>query len=178
MRKSTGKRLRFEILKRDGFRCKYCGVTSAASMLHVDHVVAVSDGGTNDPANLVTACIDCNGGKSNIDLSESALPECTPTDAMLEHVEQMRAYLDSVKEQDVLLGEMADYALEIMHREAGYVPAFFRGQLRSAIRQDGLDDVITAIYATAKARGVTSSDDRQRYFFGVLRNMRANRVGS
>lgn len=32
--------------------------------LHVDHVTPVALGGTDDPSNLVTACADCNGGKS------------------------------------------------------------------------------------------------------------------
>jgi 5-methylcytosine-specific restriction endonuclease McrA len=60
-------KLRFEVLKRDGFRCRYCGRSGAQGevKLHVDHVVPVSKGGTNDIDNLVTACEECNLGKSN-----------------------------------------------------------------------------------------------------------------
>lgn len=63
----TTKAQRFEILRRDGFRCRYCargrndlpvGVT-----LQVDHVVPQAKGGTNDPENLVAACSECNVGK-------------------------------------------------------------------------------------------------------------------
>lgn len=72
-RKPISKRLRFEIFKRDGFKCKYCGATNDASQLHVDHVIPVSRGGSNDPLNLVTACILCNSGKSDVPLS--SLPE-------------------------------------------------------------------------------------------------------
>ncbi len=68
-RKAISKRLRFEIFKRDGFRCKYCGATNEAAQLHVDHVIPVSAGGTNDQLNLVTACISCNSGKSDVPLS-------------------------------------------------------------------------------------------------------------
>lgn len=56
--------LRFMIMDRDGFRCVYCGCSGSDSALHVDHVTPVSKGGSDDPANLVTACEECNIGKS------------------------------------------------------------------------------------------------------------------
>jgi hypothetical protein len=59
------KALRFEILTRDGFRCRYCGATSATSQLHIDHVLPRSAGGDDSAANLVAACADCNHGKSD-----------------------------------------------------------------------------------------------------------------
>lgn len=58
-------RQRFEILKRDGYRCRYCGRSGRLVQLEVDHVVAVAEGGTDDDDNLVTACGDCNQGKSS-----------------------------------------------------------------------------------------------------------------
>lgn len=64
--------LRIRILERDGYRCIYCGSTPRQAYLHVDHVVPASHGGSNDPTNLVTACGDCNMGKSDRQL---ALPE-------------------------------------------------------------------------------------------------------
>ena len=57
-------RLRFAILERDGFRCRYCGVVAAGRELQVDHIIPVSRGGLSTASNLATACIDCNGGKS------------------------------------------------------------------------------------------------------------------
>jgi 5-methylcytosine-specific restriction endonuclease McrA len=56
--------LRFTILSRDRFRCVYCGRTSQAALLEVDHVVPKSAGGTNRPDNLVTSCERCNSGKA------------------------------------------------------------------------------------------------------------------
>mgnify|MGYP002335860817 CR=1 FL=1 len=38
--------------------------------LTLDHIVPVSKGGDNDPANLVLACVDCNFGKNSKDQSE------------------------------------------------------------------------------------------------------------
>ena len=55
---------RFDILKRDGFRCQLCGATAKhRARLEVDHKTPVSQGGTNDPSNLWTLCFNCNRGK-------------------------------------------------------------------------------------------------------------------
>lgn len=66
-REAIGARLRFDVLRRCNFACYYCGVPAALGLkaLHVDHVIPVALGGTNDPWNLVAACWDCNAGKTN-----------------------------------------------------------------------------------------------------------------
>jgi 5-methylcytosine-specific restriction endonuclease McrA len=58
--------LRFRVLERDGFRCRYCGRTASEPgvVLHVDHVVPVSAGGATREDNLRTACEECNLGKA------------------------------------------------------------------------------------------------------------------
>lgn len=63
--------LRYQILDRDAHTCRYCGRSSPAVVLHVDHVVSQASwreqhgnlDGVNDPSNLVTSCDDCNLGK-------------------------------------------------------------------------------------------------------------------
>ncbi|MDQ1591709.1 MAG: hypothetical protein QOG71_2336 [Pyrinomonadaceae bacterium] len=62
-RRSIGLRFRFRILKRDSFTCQYCGRAAPKVELHVDHVIPVSKGGSYEPTNLVTACVECNLGK-------------------------------------------------------------------------------------------------------------------
>lgn len=57
--------LRFVVLNRDGFRCRYCGDEPSHKKLEVDHIVPRSKGGSDIIENLVTACFDCNRGKSN-----------------------------------------------------------------------------------------------------------------
>lgn len=59
------KALRFEILTRDGYRCRYCGASPQTTVLHIDHVLPRSKGGRDDASNLVTACADCNLGKTD-----------------------------------------------------------------------------------------------------------------
>ena len=56
-------RIRFDVLKRDGFRCTYCGVTAAEARLEVDHIQSRVAHGTHKLANLRTACHACNAGK-------------------------------------------------------------------------------------------------------------------
>lgn len=72
-----GRRLRIAILERDGYRCVYCGRSADETALEVDHILAASKGGPDDPANLVTACSTCNGGKSAnaVALPDSAILE-------------------------------------------------------------------------------------------------------
>lgn len=56
--------LRYDILKRDGFRCTICGRSQDDGVkLHVDHIKPVSKGGRTTPSNLRTLCEDCNQGK-------------------------------------------------------------------------------------------------------------------
>lgn len=63
----VSKRLRFEILRRDNHTCKYCGAKGTDDKpLTIDHVTPEALGGTDDPANLVAACADCNAGKSSV----------------------------------------------------------------------------------------------------------------
>jgi hypothetical protein len=59
---SKGKR--FEIFKRDGFTCQYCGRRPPEVVLEVDHVEPQSLGGSDEEINLVSSCFDCNRGKS------------------------------------------------------------------------------------------------------------------
>jgi len=71
MRKKINNKLRFEILKRDNFKCIYCGATSLETKLHIDHKTPVSQGGTNNVDNLVVACKQCNLGKSDTPLQDN-----------------------------------------------------------------------------------------------------------
>lgn len=71
---AVSKRLRYEILRRDNHACRYCGATAPGVKLNVDHVIPTSLGGSDKPDNLVTACADCNSGKT------SSLPDAMPVE--------------------------------------------------------------------------------------------------
>lgn len=58
--------LRYNVLKRDNFRCVICGASPATSLeckLHIDHFVPWSRGGKTVLENLRTLCEPCNLGK-------------------------------------------------------------------------------------------------------------------
>ena len=58
--------LRFEILKRDDYRCQMCGAKAEdGATLEIDRIHPVSKGGTNEPDNLQVLCRDCNASKNN-----------------------------------------------------------------------------------------------------------------
>ena len=52
--------IRYEVLKRAGFRCELCGVPADERALEVDHIVPRKYGGTDDPENLQALCWKCN----------------------------------------------------------------------------------------------------------------------
>ena len=55
--------LRFEILERDKFTCRYCGAKAPDVRLEIDHIRPVCLGGDNRKSNLVTSCSSCNNAK-------------------------------------------------------------------------------------------------------------------
>ena len=58
--------LRFEVMKRDNYRCKICGASSEDGVhLHVDHIIPIAKGGKTEMSNLQTLCERCNRGKSD-----------------------------------------------------------------------------------------------------------------
>jgi hypothetical protein len=62
-------RMRFHVFRRDGHRCRLCGMTAADGVtLECDHIIAVAKGGKTEIPNLWTLCRPCNNGKSDSDL--------------------------------------------------------------------------------------------------------------
>jgi 5-methylcytosine-specific restriction endonuclease McrA len=61
-------KLRYQVLKRDHFKCCACGASPAKDSsveLHIDHIVPWSKGGETTLRNLQTLCSRCNLGKGN-----------------------------------------------------------------------------------------------------------------
>jgi hypothetical protein len=166
MARSINKRLRFEIFKRDGFCCRYCGATPMTTVLQVDHVIPVSKGGTADPANLVTSCSACNAGKSNVELNDARLPRSFDVEIIREHAEQTRAYLTAQTELAVAQAAPGQAAIAHWGRVAGerLLPSE-AAQMRMFCRELALSVVLEAIdVAVAKKDFV---DDTWRYFCGI-----------
>lgn len=110
-RKGISKKLRFEVFKRDSFKCQYCGNVSPDVTLEVDHIKPVSEGGTNDITNLITACFDCNRGKSDILLDDKSVLE--KQRKQLEDINERRLQLEMMMEWREELISLDDEQLEI-----------------------------------------------------------------
>lgn len=72
-------RERFGVLERCNFACFYCGLPARQGVvqLQVEHVIPVSQGGSNDPWNLVAACEPCNSGKAAFAPTEEVVAAAT-----------------------------------------------------------------------------------------------------
>lgn len=80
-RKFISPRMRFEVLKRDGFACVYCGAKAGGRIkLVIDHVHPFSQGGADELSNFVVACQSCNAGKSDYPVLTDVIPEAFTED--------------------------------------------------------------------------------------------------
>lgn len=173
------KRVRFEVLRRDGHTCRYCGASAPEVKLTVDHVVPQALGGRDDPANLVSACVDCNSGKSSTapdsrivdDVAEQALRWSW---AMEQAAEIRRAQL---AEQQEIVEEFDDawcaYVVSTGHGGAppgsGELPRE-PGWRDSVLRfvAAGLDaEFLHYAVKVAMTKSDVAHTDRWRYFCGV-----------
>jgi len=58
----------WEVFRRDGYRCRYCGADQVP--LTVDHLVTWESGGPSTPENLVACCKRCNNVRGETPFDE------------------------------------------------------------------------------------------------------------
>lgn len=92
-RQAISKKTRFEVFKRDGFICQYCGSHPPKVILHV-HIIAVANGGLGDMDNLVTSCESCNQGKAARPLTDVPKSLREKSIETQEREDQLRGYAD------------------------------------------------------------------------------------
>lgn len=75
LERTISTRLRMEILERNGFTCQLCGAgpedpdpynPKRKVRLHIDHIIPLDQGGSDDRDNLRVLCSACNEGKQNV----------------------------------------------------------------------------------------------------------------
>lgn len=148
-RKGISKKVRFEVFKRDNFKCQYCGKCAPEVVLNVDHIHPVSKGGEDDMMNYVTSCVDCNSGKSDRLLSDDSavskqraqLEELNVRREQLEMMLQWRDGLKLIDEESVASIEEAweEVAVGFHLNETGLNSA------RKLLKTFGLVAVLDAI---------------------------------
>jgi ATP adenylyltransferase len=55
--------LRYDVLKRAGFRCELCGISADERAIEVDHILPRKHGGADELSNLQALCFKCNANK-------------------------------------------------------------------------------------------------------------------
>lgn len=170
-RKSISKKLRFEIFKRDGFVCQYCGAHPPETILEPDHINPVVNGGGNDMDNLVTSCFDCNRGKAGNLLT--AIPKSLKqrADEVREREEQIAGY------REVIQGSLDRIEDDMWQVADALIP----GSSEGGIRRDWLQSikmfnaklplhVVTDAAEIARAKYGYSKSKRFPYFCGICWN--------
>lgn len=169
-RKPISKKKRFDIFKRDGFSCAYCGRVPPQVVLEVDHVVPVIYGGENDEDNLVTSCFDCNRGKRGESLS--VVPESLKEKAasIQEAEAQLKAYYQIIqKKKDRLENEtwVIIKELALLNGNSTFGEYFITS--RKFIEKLGYHQVFEAA-EIARIRQPVSDHKRFKYFCGICWN--------
>ena len=146
-RKPLSKTIRFEVFKRDKFTCQYCGRSAPDVKLEVDHIKPYSKGGTNDIMNLVTACRDCNRGKTNRELDDNSAvkvqrQQMEEMQERREQLEMMLKWRDELKQEI----EFEIDALDCLLYKAtnGLLSEYGRGHFRKLIKRFGFNEVYDA----------------------------------
>lgn len=195
-RKSISKKLRFEVFKRDGFKCQYCGESSPDVILHVDHIHPVSKGGDNDVMNLITSCADCNSGKSDrvlsddsiIDKQRAQLQELSERREQLEMMIEWRDVMKNIREEwlQAIVKQIEVEMSPWLLTECGvdsvrkWLVKFSPEELIASIDASSIkylqgdyrdvDDFFDAIPKIAKVKRKPENEQKILYVRGILRN--------
>jgi len=165
-RTAISKTRRFEVFKRDGFCCAYCGAHPPQVILEIDHIVAVSAGGGNEPENLVTSCFDCNRGKAARSLKAVPIGLSEKAALVAEREEQLRGYNAIMQEARLRLDEQTWEVIRYWEPDA---KAYARDKIVSIkrfIEKLGLHEVLEAA-EIARAAKPYSDYSMWKYFCGV-----------
>jgi len=170
-RKPLTKKVRFDVFKRDGFCCAYCGSKPPTVVLEVDHITPVSAGGSNCLDNLITSCFDCNRGKGANELSVAPDSIQRRAELLAEKTEQIKAYDRLIKSNKRREEKKIDEIEEIFRQSfGGYFSDSFRASVRSFVRSMPFEDVESAMFRACSKRK-DSGSDALKYFCGICWNI-------
>ena len=156
-RKTISQKTRFEVFKRDGFRCQYCGRTAPDIILQVDHIVPVAEGGGNDMLNLITSCRDCNLGKGKTQLSDMTAidRQRKQLEDMNEAREQAEMLIRWKRQLLSMMDEQVSSIDELIYSVTGYsLNDNGRRNMKTYIKRFGFQEV----YAAAEIAFVRYND--------------------
>ena len=173
-RTSLGKRERFSVFERDGFTCQYCGRMPPEVVLHVDHIIPVYEGGTNDRENLITSCDSCNLGKGKTVIGKppNPLDEARRAQECFETLNTARLFSKAMKARKQMRADICRFICQLTGLDECYKSSIT--SVSSAIDAIGSDRVIELLTSSARSVGrgdLPSENDMIRYFHGCVRNV-------
>ena len=168
-RKPLSKKTRFEVFKRDGFKCMYCGAHPPAVILEPDHIKPVADGGTNRMDNLITACFACNRGKAAISLDLVPQSLADKAEATKEREAQIKGYEKVMADRRARLDDQAWGLMNQLVYKKDTAPRDWFNSMRMFIDKLGYDETLDSV-EIALARGPSNEAKQFRYFCGVCWN--------
>ncbi len=146
---AISKKIRFEVFKRDGFRCAYCGKIPPQVILEVDHIQPKSKEGKDDINNLITACFDCNRGKNSTPLNKIPPKLKDNLSVLKEQETQIKEYRNFVKKIDNRLKKDMNEIDEIyknQYSEWKFSDTFKNISLKKFLTSLPKHEIIEAIY--------------------------------
>jgi hypothetical protein len=150
---SIGKRVRFEVFKRDSFKCQYCGATAPDVLLEVDHIQPSSKEGSDEILNLITSCEACNRGKSDHTLDDQSAVAKQRT--QLERLQDRREQLEMMIQWSEGLADVHQQAVEWLFKKwQSLAPGFSltdhgKQRIRKWSRQYSIDELARAMEISA-----------------------------
>lgn len=174
-RKTISKKLRFEVFKRDNFTCQYCGKTPPTVVLEIDHIQPLSKGGSDHEDNLLTACFDCNRGKSAGLLSDIPKTLQAKADIIQEKEDQLKAYnklLKKVRSRENRDIDEIEHAFTLFYPNRCLTEVFRESIRRNFLPYIHKNDLVGyMLKACDKANNDTAAT---KYFCGICWNIRKN----
>jgi hypothetical protein len=153
-RKAISKKVRFEVFKRDSFKCQYCGCSAPDVILHIDHIQPVSKGGDNDITNLITSCFDCNMGKKDRQLDDNSViaKQKQQLDELNERRNQLAMMLSWRKELQLIKKTTAQIAVDEwnLYIDGYHLNESGEDQVGKLVSKYGIDLVLEAMEIAAE----------------------------
>lgn len=166
------RKIRFEVFKRDGFRCCYCGKTPPEIVLEVDHIDPKSKGGCDDINNLISSCFDCNRGKRDIPLDKIPSTLVDNLEVLKEKEVQIKQYRKFVAKIQKRLNQDSEDIANIFNEiypRFQFKEQFIRFSLQRFLKVLPKEEVTEAMYLAVSKRA-DNPDECLRYFCGVCWN--------
>jgi hypothetical protein len=174
IRKPLTKKIRFEVFKRDSFTCQYCGEAAPKVVLNVDHITPVAAGGNNNALNLITACFECNSGKSDRLLSDESTVAKQANQARLlsEKREQLKMMSEWALGMKSIADEQLDVFIKYLSDNYGYeLTANGKIEAKKIVRKYSIPEIIEATEKSASQylKDPNNQADCEKFFKYIVK---------